>query len=69
MQSHSVIIETLGGVTCVAKSLKLRPDVVRKWLNRNRIPAEYWDDLARKYPRVKISALQSSMPARKRKAA
>jgi len=72
--THADMIAALGGVEPLASALSVPIVRVRRWHERNRIPADYWPDLAsmarnRRIAGVTFHALAMTNPSRKRASA
>lgn len=39
---YKQIIDGIGGYRQLAEAIQVNPERVRKWYERNRIPADYW---------------------------
>lgn len=53
------IVDRLGGVDALAERLSQRPNTVRMWIFRKRIPRAVWPEIVEAYPKVKIADLKA----------
>jgi hypothetical protein len=69
MQTHSDIIDALGGAHDLARHLDLKPVTARAWAMRGNIPAAYWPAVERvaaeKGKSVDINLLAQTQKPRK----
>jgi hypothetical protein len=62
MNRHGAILNKIGGRTCLASVLGLKPETVKSWYKRG-IPARYWHRIAALKPGLTAEYLERTKPA------
>jgi hypothetical protein len=62
MIRHGAILNKIGGRTCLANVLGLKPETVKSWYKRG-IPAKYWHRIAALKPGLTIEYLEKTKPS------
>lgn len=62
-QTHADLIKAHGGARFIAERINARPETVRMWQFRRRIPRQAWPEIVAAFPDISLEVLVASEAA------